>query len=132
MKPRPSWNERMLRLAREWEQYSTCLRSQVGAVLFDPDSKAVISIGYNDTPIGRDDCGDGGCPTCKAGEPVSSNTECLCVHSEQNCIALAARRGARTEGAHMAATKKPCNACRKLMMQAGIAVVFTKDSTEKL
>src|SRR3990167_7469388 len=122
----------MLRLAREWSQYSTCVRAQVGAVLFDPTSKAVISIGYNDTPIAFPDCGEGGCPTCKEGESVSLNTDCLCVHAEANAIALAARRGTRTEGAHMATTRKPCNACRKLMTQAGVVVSFTEDSTDRL
>lgn len=130
--PRPGWNERMLRLAREWSQYSTCVRKQVGAVLFDPTSKALISVGYNDTPIAYPDCGEGGCPTCQEGESVSMNTDCLCVHAEANAVALAARRGTRTEGAHLAVTHKPCNACRKLLIQAGVVVVFTGDSREQL
>ena len=128
--PRPSWNQRMLRLAREWSQYSTCVRSQVGAVLFDPDSKAVISIGYNDTAIGRDDCGEGGCVACQGDESARNLDSCLCVHAEANCIALSARRGARTEGAHMAVTRKPCNGCRKLLVQAGVHHIFGEDFME--
>ncbi len=129
--PRPGWNQRMLRLAREWGQYSTCVRSQVGAVLFDPDSKAVISIGYNDTAIGRDDCGEGGCPACTDRSEQPRNLDsCMCVHAEANCIALAARRGARTEGAHMAVTRTPCNGCRKLLTQAGVTKIFGEDFSE--
>ncbi len=122
----------MLRLAQSWAQYSTCIRSQVGAVLFDPDSKAVISIGYNDTAIGRDDCGEGGCPACQGAEQARNPDSCLCVHSEANCIALAARRGARTEGAHMAVTRKPCNGCRKLLTQAGVHHIFGEDFSESV
>ena len=123
----------MLRLAREWSQYSTCVRSQVGAVLFDPTSKAVISIGYNDTPSDHPDCGEGGCPACADGETRARDTDaCVCVHGEQNCIALAARRGARTEGAHLAVTRKPCNGCRKLLTQAGVIQVFGEDFQVRL
>ena len=105
--PRPSWNQRMLRLARSWAQYSTCVRSQVGAVLFDPDSKAVISIGYNDTAIGRDGCGEGGCVPCAAGAEQARNPDSgLCVHAEATCIALSARRGAQTEGSPRAVARQ--------------------------
>lgn len=128
--PRPGWPQRMLRLAQSWAQYSTCLRSQVGAVLFDPDSKAVISIGYNDTAIGRDDCGEGGCPACAGTGSARNLDDCNCVHAETNCIALAARRGARTEGAHIAVTRTPCNGCRKLLEQAGVTKIFGEDFSE--
>ncbi len=84
MNPRPGWNQRMLRLARSWAQYSTCVRSQVGAVLFDPDSKAVISIGYNDTPIDYTDCGEGGCNACTGKESARNLDSCMCVHAETN------------------------------------------------
>lgn len=130
MNPRPSWNQRMLRLARNWSEYSTCVRSQVGAVLFDPTSKAVIAIGYNDTPSGFDDCGEGGCQGCQGEERARDTDSCLCVHAEQNCIALSARRGAVTEGAHMAITRKPCNTCRKILIQAGVIKVFGEDFRE--
>ncbi len=132
-KPRPAWPQRFIRLAREWSQYSTCLRAQVGAVLFDPKSKAVLSIGYNDTPIDFPDCGDGGCKPCQGGESVSRNLECMCVHAESNCLAFAARRGTSTEGAHIAtAGHKLCNGCRKLLIQAGVVKVLGEDFTETL
>lgn len=133
MNPRPSWRQRFLRLAREWSQYSTCVRSQVGAVLYEPGSKAVISIGYNDTPLEFDDCGEGGCVACGEGEGRPRDTDaCVCVHAEANAVALAARRGVQTGGAHIAVTRKPCNGCRKLLIQAGVLHVEGEDFSETL
>jgi dCMP deaminase len=108
-------------LAEHWAQYSTCIRRQVGAVIYDPDSKTVISIGYNDTPIGEIDCGDGGCRVCEGPDAVRDILACKCIHSESNAIAFAARLGHRTLGHWLVSTFTPCATCRKLMIQAGIA-----------
>jgi dCMP deaminase len=122
MNSRPSWDERFALLARQWSQYSTCKRSKVGAVIWDPISKAILSVGYNDTPIGDTDCGDGGCKICDSEEPVSLDRRCNCLHAEENCILLAARRGTKIEGARMHVTRKPCNSCFSHIKQAGLQV----------
>lgn len=123
------WVLRMCNLADHWSQYSTCKRRQVGAVVFDPESFAVYGLGYNDTPIGQEDCGDGGCKECMV--PDQSTTDlinCSCVHSEMNALLLARRdlRGtwiaiaSRRDGVR--GFKDLCSNCRKHLIQAGIVV----------
>ena len=45
---------------------------------------------------------------------------CLCVHAEQNAIALAARQGTATDGASLFVTLRPCFGCLKEAVQSGI------------
>lgn len=89
-------------------------------MIYHPETKAVISIGYNDTPFGEDDCSDGGCVPCQSDEPVRLKTDCNCVHAEMNAILLAARRGIKVEGCWIAVTYLACPSCLKHMKQAGI------------
>lgn len=110
----------MVALAEHWAQYSTCLKRQVGAVIFNPETKAIMSMGYNDTPIGQQDCGDGGCVRCKGVEAAREYLDCLCVHAEMNGLAFAARYGHETEGCWLATTFTVCPSCRKNLYQAGI------------
>lgn len=63
------WVGRMLAMAEHWSQYSTCIRRKVGAVIYDPETYAIVSVGYNDTPIGETDCGNGGCVRCQQEAP---------------------------------------------------------------
>jgi len=131
MSQRPGWDERMLLLAEGWAQYSTCKRRQVGAVLFDPETKAVISIGYNDTATGQVDCGDGGCERCDSDAiQVRDYLDCRCVHAEGNALALAAGRGVATKGAWLATTLNPCASCTKILIQAGVTTVVLGNSDE--
>lgn len=124
MPERPSWHEQMVKLAQFWSKRSTCKRDKVGAVVFDPNTNAVISVGYNDTPIRMTDCGDGGCSECAKGKPVSQNLKCSCVHAEQNALLLAAQRGSMTRGTFVATTRRPCRWCLISMHQAGVAYVI--------
>jgi dCMP deaminase len=123
MDDRPSWPLRMIALAEHWSQYSTCVRRQVGAVLFNPETKAVLSIGYNDTPLGQQDCGVGGCPACQEGTEARHRLDCRCVHAEGNSLAFAARYGLATEGTMIATTFQVCDSCRKMLVQAGVTGV---------
>ena len=120
----------MLSIAELWKDYSTCLRRHVGAVVFHPKTWAVVSVGYNDTPIGWPDCGDGGCEPCKGSESVSTRLDCNCVHAEANAIYLAARRGQSVEGCWIATTYKTCGSCMKMYRQAGIVYVIESSGRE--
>ncbi len=129
---RPSWPNRMLMLAALWSQFSTCVRRKVGAVVYDPKTFAILGIGYNDTPIGETDCGDGGCPACAEGS-VRNSTACQCVHGEMNAILLSR---ADVRGAHLAVwnvkdgqviVEPPCVSCHKNRIQAGIDMVVIGD-----
>ena len=126
---RPSWDEYFMRIAKEAARRSSCLRRQVGSVIVK--DKAIISTGYNGTPMGVRNCCDGGCPRCASdAEPGESYDTCICVHAEENAIVLAARHGASTERGTIYTTLRPCFGCAKLSIQAGIKeIVYKQDFT---
>jgi dCMP deaminase len=122
----------MIMLAEFWSRRSTCLRRSVGAVVYDPETYAILGSGYNDTPRTDVNCGDGGCPACAAGS-VRNRTDCNCIHAELNAILLSR---ADIRRAHLAVyqekegeivTDPPCLRCRGARIQAGIAKVLIGD-----
>lgn len=120
---RPPIDEYFMEIALQVATRSTCIRRKVGAVLVQ--DRHIISTGYNDTPRGAPNCGDGGCRRCsnkdvQSGEALDA---CVCVHAEQNAIALAAYHGTRTAGATIYSETLPCLACAKIIVNAGIARV---------
>jgi len=121
----------MVELAQVWAKHSTCKRRQVGAVLYHPDTKAVISMGYNDTGIDEIDCGDGGCSACEEGGSTRSRLDCLCCHAEMNTVCLAANRGIATRG-YVIATDggtPPCDSCIKYLRQCGVKEIYHNGET---
>ncbi len=106
---------------------STCLRRQVGAVIVK--DRMVLSTGYNDTPRGIPNCGDGGCARCASDAPTGVGLDtCLCIHAEQNSIVQAAYHGVSINGASIYVTHQPCLTCAKMILNAGIRrVVFAGD-----
>ncbi len=103
---------------------STCVRRRVGAVIVK--DRMVLSTGYNDTPRGMKNCGDGGCERCasEAASGASLDT-CLCLHAEQNAIIQAAYHGVGIAGATIYCTHQPCLTCAKMIVNSGITrIVF--------
>ena len=124
---RPSWDEYFLAIAGDVSNRSNCCRRQVGAVIVK--GKAIISTGYNGTPIGVKNCFEGGCLRCQSeAQPGEGYDTCICVHAEENAIVLAARYGASTDGGVMYTTLRPCLGCVKEAIQAGIKeIVYRQD-----
>lgn len=108
-------------------QRSTCLRSQVGALIVK-DGR-IVSMGYNG-PVS-------GMPACSkpddlqqvliiAGVLEPSGTECMgpgctrSLHAETNAIAFAARAGVSVEGCTMYCSMSPCINCAKVIVNSGI------------
>jgi dCMP deaminase len=117
--PRPSWDEYFMSLASLAASRSTCLRRRVGAVIVK--DRMVLSTGYNDTPRGVKNCGDGGCERCQSDAPRgTSHDTCLCLHAEQNAIIQAAYHGVAIAGGMMYTTHQPCLTCAKMIMNAGL------------
>lgn len=109
-----------MNIAYNVAERSNCVRRRIGAVIVK--DRNIISTGYNGTPIGVKNCFEGGCPRCASNAPSGQGLDtCLCVHAEQNAIAFAARHGARTEGAALYSTTRPCFGCLKESIQAGIS-----------
>jgi dCMP deaminase len=116
---RPSWDDYYMNIAWVVSSRSNCLRRAVGGLLVV--ERRIVSTGYNGTPFGVKNCNEGGCPRCASELPRQAGYEwCLCVHAEQNAIALAARQGTATDGANLYVTLRPCFGCLKEAVQAGI------------
>ena len=117
--PRPSWDEYFMSLAQLAATRSTCLRRRVGAVIVK--DRMVLSTGYNDTPRGMRNCGDGGCDRCRSdAAPGTALDTCLCLHAEQNAIIQAAYHGVGIAGATIYCTHQPCLVCAKMIVNSGI------------
>ena len=112
---RLSREEALMRTAEVTAERSTCSRRKVGAVVAR-DSR-IISTGYNGAPTGMPHCNhrldelpSHGCPWA--------------VHAEANALVFAARHGITTANAQLFTTLSPCVECAKLMVNAGISVVW--------
>ncbi len=121
---RPSWDEYFMGLAHFAATRSTCTRRHVGAVIVK--DRMVLSTGYNDTPRGMRNCGDGGCDRCRSeAAPGTALDTCLCLHAEQNAIIQAAYHGVGIAGATIYCTHQPCLTCAKMIVNSGITrIVF--------
>ncbi len=119
MPPRPSWDEYFMSLAHLAATRSTCVRRRVGAVIVK--DRMVLSTGYNDTPRGMTNCGEGGCERCRSGAaPGTALDTCLCLHAEQNAIVQAAYHGVGIAGGMIYSTHQPCLTCAKMIVNGGL------------
>jgi dCMP deaminase len=115
-----------LKLANEIAQRSKDPSTKVGAVIWDPKDKRVISLGYNGFPDNVPD----------TEEVWNNRTDTsalmkydLVIHAEMNAI-LNARCDLR--GKQIFVTHMPCPTCAKHIAACGIAVaVWPADSAAK-
>lgn len=105
---------------------ATCPRRQVGAVIVR--DRRILATGYNGAPMGLPHCPANGehnewpdgC--MRAGHCIRS------LHAEQNALLQAANVGIPCKGASMYVTCQPCNACAKMLINAGIeSVIYEGD-----
>lgn len=118
---RPSWDEYFMMIARDVATRATCERRSVGAVaVLD---RRILTTGYNGAPRGLEHCRD---PKEEWPAGCLMHGHCVrTVHAEQNAILQAALNGVSTRGATMYVTCQPCNACAKMLINAGISkIVF--------
>ncbi len=116
---RPSWDEYFMRIAKEVATRATCPRRSVGAVIVL--DRRILATGYNGAPHGLAHCTEVGCKI------VDGHCQ-RALHAEQNAILQAALNGVSTRGATVYVTCQPCNACAKMIINAGIVrVVFEGD-----
>lgn len=104
-----------LNAAEGYAALSHSKRTQVGAVLVK--KQRVISVGYNGTPTGWDNC-------C---EDADGKTKQEVIHAESNALMFAAKNGVATDGCSLVTTMAPCIECAKLIYQAGIVEVYYRD-----
>lgn len=133
---RPSKDEYYMEIAKAVSMRSTCLRRRYGAVIVKDDE--IISTGYNGAPRGEQNCSDAGvCYRMQNNVPHGERYEaCKSVHAEMNAI-ISARRsdmiGATLYlyGYDVVEDKEikaiPCDICARLIKNAGIARVVSKE-----
>lgn len=101
---------------------ATCPRRSVGALIVR--EKRIVATGYNGAPAGLPHCPPGGPENdwplgcLRAGHCIRS------LHAEQNAMLQAAKIGVSCDGATMYVTCQPCNACAKMIVNAGIVRVI--------
>jgi dCMP deaminase len=139
---RISKNEYYLRIAEEVSLRCSCFRAHHGAVIIKDDH--IVATGYNGAPRKTRDCYErGNCLRAKLGIPSGQRYEmCRSVHSEQNAIINAARAGVsllrgslylfstvfNENGEKKIINALPCFICKKMIINAGIEKVITRQS----
>jgi dCMP deaminase len=110
-RPRASWDEYFMNIAREVATRSTCDRKHVGAVLVR--DKCILATGYNGSIRGV--------PHCDEVGHMMEDGHCVrTVHAEANAIVQAAKNGVRIDGASIYVTASPCWSCFRLIANAGV------------
>jgi dCMP deaminase len=126
---RPSWDTYFMALASLAAQRSNCMKRRVGCVL--AREKRVISTGYNGTPRGLRNCGEGGCDRCNEGHGSGVGlATCMCIHAEENALLEAGRERIR-EGAILYCDTCPCLTCSIKIAQVGISEVVYSQGYSK-
>jgi dCMP deaminase len=119
---RPGWDNYFMTLASLAARRSNCMKRRVGCVVVSHNHR-VISTGYNGTPRGIRNCGEGGCPRCNQGLGSGHGlATCLCIHAEENAL-LEAGRDRLREGAVLYCDTCPCLTCSIKIAQVGISEV---------
>lgn len=122
MTERPSWDAYFMQIAHLVATRATCPRRSVGAVLVR--DKRILATGYNGAPSGISHCPPNG-PTHDWPEGCLRAGHCIrSLHAEQNALIQAAKIGIGCDGATIYVTCQPCNACAKMILNAGIVKVI--------
>jgi dCMP deaminase len=123
---RPTFQETFIETAKLVATRSTCLRRKVGAVAVKDNH--MLCSGYNGAPRGLPHCSDVGCLREELNTPSGERHEiCRGVHAEQNLICQAAFHGVNIAGADIYCTHQPCSICAKMILNAGINIVYYID-----
>lgn len=106
--------------ARNFAACSTANRLKVGAIIVDPKTGAIISVGYNGMPPGLSNECEYRVTRDHHGDPV---TKPEVLHAEENAIAKLARSTSSAESCWMFVTHSPCIKCARLIVASGIQKV---------
>lgn len=107
--------------AKRFAELSHCNRLKVGAIVVKEDR--IISIGYNGTPTGWDNCCEDVVRQDEMGHSVYK-TKPEVLHAEANALTKLAKSTESGEGATLFVTHSPCIDCAKLIAQSGIREVY--------
>jgi dCMP deaminase len=112
------WDKYILDIANTVSTKSKDPNTQIGAVIIDPKSNAIISTGYNSFVRGLNDH-----KPERSERPEKYN---WIEHAERNAIYNAARMGHKLEGSTMYLSGRhfTCHECAKAIVQSGIKTLF--------
>lgn len=105
---------------------SPCLKRKYGAVIVQNDE--IIATGYNGPPRGWPHCKK--CQKLDLNRDLAEYETCRSVHAEMNAIISASRKEMQDATLYLAGTHEhpePCGICKRLIANAGIRKVVTKD-----
>lgn len=121
---RPSWDEYFIEVMEAISKRATCDRGRAGTVI--AKNKQVLTTGYVGSPVGFPHCDDAGHELRKSFNKDGTTSEhCIrTVHSEQNAICQAAKKGISIEGANVYTRMTPCRICSMLLINCGIKRVY--------
>ena len=109
-----SWQKYFLEMAEQVASRSKDPNTKVGCVIATED-KVVVATGYNGIPRDVHD----------KPERMERPAKYLWTsHAEENAVAMAARVGSRLRGGHAFVTHMPCCRCARMLIQAGISIVY--------
>lgn len=123
---RPSWDEYFLKIVEIIGSRGTCDRGRSGCVI--TKNKRIISTGYVGSPVGLAHCDEIG-HEMHTVTHIDGNQSRHCIrtsHAEENAIVQAARFGVSLEGATLYCKMTPCYTCAKMIINAGIKRVVSK------
>jgi len=115
-----SWHTYFLGMAKYVSQRGTCPTKKVGAILVDPQTKSVLSVGYNGSPRGTAHCGD----ECLHRDIGQNSKACKAIHAEMNAVLNSAFNGIKVRGAICYVTISPCLSCSRALIQAGVSEII--------
>ena len=111
-----NWDIKFIELATFLKNWSKDTSTKTSAVIENPESNTILSIGYNGFPRGVDDS-----MKERYERPLKYKyTE----HAERNAIYNAARNGIKLNGSVMYLEWYPCCDCARAIIQSGITTVF--------
>jgi len=121
---RPTWDDYFMEVANAISKRGTCDRGRSGCVI--AKDKQILATGYVGSPAGFPHCDDVGHQIKKLIHEDGNTTQhCVrTVHSEQNAICQAAKRGVSIEGATVYCRMTPCKVCAMLLINSGIKRVY--------
>lgn len=131
-RPRPSWDEYFLEIAKVVSSRSTCIRRRYGSVIVKDN--VIVSTGYNGAARGTIECSErGSCKRQDLNIPPGERYElCEAVHAEQNAIINAPPERMKDAKIYIAgfeedgsyAEGKPCLLCQRMIRNALISEVI--------
>lgn len=128
---RPSWDEYFIKIASLTSERSNCIKRKVGCIIVK--DKRILSLGYNGTPVGTENCYTGGCKRCMdqyLQQNIDSSAKnldlCMCMHAEENALLFNTKDD--LQGSTMYVTLIPCISCVKKILQCKIKRVVYIDN----